>query len=155
MKNCGARGIRTPDLFHAMEARYQLRHSPDVGAPPGEEFRAVRGARGIRTPDLFHAMEARYQLRHSPVRASLACGDADNCMETGPVRANPRRVYYLTHSAEDLAQRARVHRRPGVPLHHGPARGTLASAHERVAAVAHAAQAEPLLRVHAQQIGGP
>ena len=25
---CGARGIRTPDLFHAMEARYQLRHSP-------------------------------------------------------------------------------------------------------------------------------
>ena len=28
MKNCGARGIRTPDLFHAMEARYQLRHSP-------------------------------------------------------------------------------------------------------------------------------
>ena len=26
--SCGARGIRTPDLFHAMEARYQLRHSP-------------------------------------------------------------------------------------------------------------------------------
>ena len=25
---CGAKGIRTPDLFHAMEARYQLRHSP-------------------------------------------------------------------------------------------------------------------------------
>ena len=37
MKNCGARGIRTPDLFHAMEARYQLRHSPEMGAPPGEE----------------------------------------------------------------------------------------------------------------------
>ena len=37
MKNCGARGIRTPDLFHAMEARYQLRHSPGVGAPLGEE----------------------------------------------------------------------------------------------------------------------
>ena len=27
---CGARGIRTPDLFHAMEARYQLRHSPVI-----------------------------------------------------------------------------------------------------------------------------
>ena len=27
---CGARGIRTPDLFHAMEARYQLRHSPFI-----------------------------------------------------------------------------------------------------------------------------
>ena len=31
----GARGIRTPDLFHAMEARYQLRHSP--GALTGED----------------------------------------------------------------------------------------------------------------------
>ena len=27
---CGATGIRTPDLFHAMEARYQLRHSPVI-----------------------------------------------------------------------------------------------------------------------------
>ena len=27
---CGARGIRTPDLFHALEARYQLRHSPVI-----------------------------------------------------------------------------------------------------------------------------
>ena len=31
----GARGIRTPDLFHAMEARYQLRHSPETGTAPG------------------------------------------------------------------------------------------------------------------------
>lgn len=31
MSACGgARGIRTPDLFHAMEARYQLRHSPFI-----------------------------------------------------------------------------------------------------------------------------
>lgn len=35
----GARGIRTPDLFHAMEARYQLRHSPEMGVHP-------RGRRG-------------------------------------------------------------------------------------------------------------
>ena len=27
---CGAKGIRTPGLFHAMEARYQLRHSPEL-----------------------------------------------------------------------------------------------------------------------------
>jgi hypothetical protein len=27
-KPSGAMGIRTPDLLHAMEARYQLRHSP-------------------------------------------------------------------------------------------------------------------------------
>ena len=31
----GARGIRTPDLFHAMEARYQLRHSPIYDRRPG------------------------------------------------------------------------------------------------------------------------
>src|SRR5690606_26496902 len=31
---CGAMGIRTPDLFHAMEARYQLRHSPLGHHPP-------------------------------------------------------------------------------------------------------------------------
>ena len=28
MKNRGAKGIRTPDLLHAMQTRYQLRHSP-------------------------------------------------------------------------------------------------------------------------------
>src|SRR5215469_605667 len=27
-KNGGAKGIRTPDLLHAMQTRYQLRHSP-------------------------------------------------------------------------------------------------------------------------------
>ena len=26
--HCGAKGIRTPDPLHAMEMRYQLRHSP-------------------------------------------------------------------------------------------------------------------------------
>ena len=36
----GAMGIRTPDLLHAMEARYQLRHSPlrsrmSLAAPGG------------------------------------------------------------------------------------------------------------------------
>lgn len=32
----GANGIRTRDLFHAMEARYQLRHSPKISShyPP-------------------------------------------------------------------------------------------------------------------------
>ena len=33
----GAKGIRTPDLFHAMEARYQLRHSPSSGAVPQDD----------------------------------------------------------------------------------------------------------------------
>ena len=37
----GAEGIRTPDPFHAMEVRYQLRHSP--GSPEGDAPR-----RGLR-----------------------------------------------------------------------------------------------------------
>src|SRR5699024_6506917 len=32
----GAEGIRTPDLLHAMEARYQLRHSPERDSPEGD-----------------------------------------------------------------------------------------------------------------------
>ena len=28
----GAKGTRTPDLLHAMQTRYQLRHSPSDGA---------------------------------------------------------------------------------------------------------------------------
>jgi hypothetical protein len=31
----GAEGIRTPDPLHAMEVRYQLRHSP--ASPPGRQ----------------------------------------------------------------------------------------------------------------------
>ena len=30
---CGAKGIRTPDPLHAMEMRYQLRHSPENRPP--------------------------------------------------------------------------------------------------------------------------
>lgn len=30
---CGAKGIRTPDPLHAMEMRYQLRHSPVLNKP--------------------------------------------------------------------------------------------------------------------------
>ena len=75
---CGAKGIRTPDPLHAMEMRYQLRHSPvfnyltrraDAQPNQGEILKQAphRGAKGIRTPDPLHAMEMRYQLRHSPV----------------------------------------------------------------------------------------
>ena len=34
-KTCGAKGIRTPDLLHAMQTRYQLRHSPATYEMPG------------------------------------------------------------------------------------------------------------------------
>ena len=30
--HCGAKGIRTPDPLHAMQVRYQLRHSPETFA---------------------------------------------------------------------------------------------------------------------------
>ena len=66
---CGAKGIRTPDPLHAMEMRYQLRHSPIFNC---EKPCGFRGAKGIRTPDPLHAMEMRYQLRHSPVFSSCA-----------------------------------------------------------------------------------
>ena len=43
---CGAKGIRTPGLFHAMEARYQLRHSPVSRDPLNlPESRVVRKPR--------------------------------------------------------------------------------------------------------------
>ena len=45
----GAKGIRTPDLFHAMEARYQLRHSPVFICRPrcGDPL-SIAGATPIR-----------------------------------------------------------------------------------------------------------
>ena len=50
MKNCGARGIRTPDLFHAMEARYQLRHSPVKGVPLGVHSEGIVELGGFEPP---------------------------------------------------------------------------------------------------------
>ncbi len=45
---CGAKGIRTPDLFHAMEARYQLRHSPALVSEQPEKYSVVTGYRTNR-----------------------------------------------------------------------------------------------------------
>ena len=47
---CGARGIRTPDLFHAMEARYQLRHSPFTGVPLGVHSERIVELGGFEPP---------------------------------------------------------------------------------------------------------
>src|ERR1700749_672156 len=47
-KTSGAKGIRTPDLLHAMQTRYQLRHSPATcktpvpGCPLGGTWIAYR-----------------------------------------------------------------------------------------------------------------
>ncbi len=67
----GAKEIRTPDPLHAMEMRYQLRHSPEgkldlIGHALSTTLVMRCGAKEIRTPDPLHAMEMRYQLRHSP-----------------------------------------------------------------------------------------
>lgn len=35
-RRCGASGNRTRDLFHAMEARYQLRYSPESHVLPSQ-----------------------------------------------------------------------------------------------------------------------
>ena len=69
----GAEGTRTPDPLHAMQVRYQLRHSPKTFRYLVVTHRLVfpllgvfGGAEGTRTPDPLHAMQVRYQLRHSP-----------------------------------------------------------------------------------------
>ena len=39
----GGKGIRTPDLLHAMQTRYQLRHTPEIGRPsPADRAGATR-----------------------------------------------------------------------------------------------------------------
>ena len=72
----GPRGIRTPDLLNAIEARSQLRHGPWLEFSEGSEhtamwavslFTARSGPEGIRTPDLVSAIDARSQLRYRPV----------------------------------------------------------------------------------------
>src|ERR1035441_2089233 len=68
---------RTGDLFHAMEARSQLRHRPTLrrdGARNSDAVFILSQPRSLvkpdirldRTGDLVHAMEARSQLRHRP-----------------------------------------------------------------------------------------
>ncbi len=50
--NGGAKGIRTPDLFHAMEARYQLRHSPIfIYCPRCGDLFIVANSKSIRKID--------------------------------------------------------------------------------------------------------
>ncbi len=63
----GAKGDRTPDLLHAMQALSQLSYSP--GKPDVAVFishQRFGGAKGDRTPDLLHAMQALSQLSYSP-----------------------------------------------------------------------------------------
>src|SRR5690606_29152097 len=58
----GAKGTRTLDLLHAMQALFQLSYSPIVFTLNDEG-----GAEGIRTPDLYSAIVALFQLSYSPV----------------------------------------------------------------------------------------
>ena len=89
--SCGAMGIRTPDLFHAMEARYQLRHSPvthsrehsqNVTSSTQQvqlEFtpmrRLLRVTRCVRAPLGRGALRASQRRAHAP-RARRSYGDS-------------------------------------------------------------------------------
>ena len=55
----GAKGIRTPDLLHAMQTRYQLRHSP------AEETSAYRGRPSGSKPRNASAIVAEDHLRQA------------------------------------------------------------------------------------------
>src|ERR1700756_3666010 len=46
----GAKGIRTPDLLHAMQTRYQLRHSPATHRTPVQGRPARWNAVSIQAP---------------------------------------------------------------------------------------------------------
>src|SRR5690606_31210031 len=87
--NGGAKGIRTPDLFHAMEARYQLRHSPALPCGSNECRRSGRSlptrarrdlrrtARPARAPPLPAPTSARgthVVLRQTPRGSPRAGG---------------------------------------------------------------------------------
>ena len=62
-------GIRTPDLFHAMEARYQLRHSPALTGVsntitlPSGRLRANLGRARLRPTQQRHACTSGGRLR--------------------------------------------------------------------------------------------
>ena len=61
-------GIRTPDLLHAMEARYQLRHSP---------FRSMSLAASGRSPIPL------FEDRLPGDSLSVSCGRMDGRMTLG------------------------------------------------------------------------
>ena len=62
---CGPEGIRTLDLFNAIEARSQLRHRP-VYACFARGLLPRCGDEGIRTPGLYSAIVALSQLSYIP-----------------------------------------------------------------------------------------
>ncbi|GAB3214188.1 hypothetical protein GCM10027294_52460 [Marinactinospora endophytica] len=69
----GAMGIRTPDLLHAMEARYQLRHSPEWESVPGlpADSQNNSGIRAIRRNGRCSAVVAEHPLLRQRPRVVL------------------------------------------------------------------------------------
>ena len=60
---CGANGIRTRGLFHAMEARYQLRHSPSAS-------HYLTGSRAS-CPNQLDLPRFQYRWRSAPPRHTM------------------------------------------------------------------------------------
>ena len=105
----GARGIRTPDLFHAMEARYQLRHSPGCPARAGTIPHGwVVDAGGLK-PNTWQRFE---RLGTAWEQVKIGLGDEpQEAVEGEPeVVANPRRRARtpLTDSQVDAIRTARA-----------------------------------------------
>jgi hypothetical protein len=116
---CGPRGIRTPDLLNAIEARSQLRHGPWLEFSEGSEhtamwavslFTARSGPEGIRTPDLVSAIDARSQLRHRPACTPIGVVWAKAILLEGHVYVKQ------TQSKKTMAQGPNGWA-PGVALH--------------------------------------
>ena len=60
----GAEGTRTPDPLHAMQVRYQLRHSPGFVDFPVKFFSSRRSNSSILTTIHREAKSANRELRH-------------------------------------------------------------------------------------------
>ena len=140
----GGKGIRTPDLLHAMETRYQLRHTP-VGASRVRATRYILGrlpcecktSDGVVTVDSHHAVpalsEARSPVPTSPGRSQLIHHRTHRrrLLPCGP-RA-PGATRSMAVSGEDLGRcRRRSRRRPIVLIHgfRGDHHGLALIAHE-------------------------
>ncbi len=133
----GAMGIRTPDLLHAMEARYQLRHSPasrrpvyrnrGTCVPHRDSPRAATRlpAHGVERPRSWPADDGgsrrsspAWRRRRSPTPRRRPRSEAHGCLRAPPARrarvrwpAPPRRSTGSRTGRENRGRRWA--RRPG------------------------------------------